>query len=209
MDATDSATSHFNSTSTRMAELFFCPQFPSFIWDLTNSSFPWILVVIWFTASPVTVLLYFLAIVALKKRRELQKRSNILLSSMAVTDLVVGAMNMSLSATGDVLILSQASFAHLSTIDLVSKIEFSFLTFCSLYLLTFMSWERYMAIRKWIDYRTKVTRSLLRKLATIAWVLEVCTQVLITLMATSLESKARKTVLELARMRKSLKVQPL
>lgn len=66
-----------------------------------------------------------------------------------------------------------------------------------------------MAIRKWIDYRTKVTRSLLRKLATIAWVLEVCTQVLITLMATSLESKARKTVLELARMRKSLKVQPL
>ena len=109
---------------------------------------------------------------------------------MAVTDLIVGAMNMSLSATGDVLILSQASFAHLSTIDLVSKIEFSFLTFCSLYILTFMSWERYMAIRKWIDYRTKVTRSLLRKLATIAWVLEVCTQVLITLMATQ-ASRAR------------------
>ena len=62
---------------------------------------------------------------------------------------------------------------------------------------------------EWIDYRTKVTRSLLRKLATITWLLEVCTQVLITLMATSLESKARKTVLELARMRKSLKVQPL
>ena len=40
-----------------------------------------------------------------------------------------------------------------------------------------------MAIRKWIDYRTKVTRSLLRKLATITWLLEVCTQVLIIFMA--------------------------
>lgn len=183
MNATDSATSHFNSTSTRMAELFFCPQFPSFIWDLTDSSFPWILVVIWFIASPVTVLLHFLAIVTLKKRRELQKRSNILLCSMAVPDLIVDAMNMSFSATGDVLIFSQASFTHLCTIDLVSKIFFSYLTFCSLYHLTFMSWERCMAIRKWIDHRTKVTRSLLRKLATITWLLEVCTQVLIIFMA--------------------------
>ena len=183
MNATDSATSHFNYTSTRMAELFFCPRFPSFIWDLTNSSFPWILVVIWFIASPVTVLLHFLAIVTLNKRRELQKRSNILLCSMAVPDLIVDAMNMSFSATGDVLIFSQASFTHLCTIDLVSKIFFSYLTFCSLYHLTFMSWERCMAIRKWIDYRTKVTRSLLRKLATITWLLEVCTQVLIIFMA--------------------------
>ena len=139
MNATDSATSHFNSTSTRITELFFCPQIPSFIWDLTNSSFPWILVVIWFIASPVTVLLHFLAIVTLKKRRELQKRSNILLCSMAVPDLIVDAMNMSFSATGDVLIFSQASFTHLCTIDLVSKIFFSYLTFCSFYHLTFMS----------------------------------------------------------------------
>lgn len=130
-----------------------------------------------------TVLLHFLAIVTLKKRRELQKRSNILLCSMAVPDLMVNAMNMSFSATGDVLIFSQASFTHLCTIDLVSKIFFSYLTFCSFYHLTFMSWERCMAIRKWIDYRTKVTRSLLRKLATITWLLEVCTQVLIIFMA--------------------------
>ena len=164
--------------------MFFCPQIPDFIWDLNDTTFPWILTVLTFIASPVTVLLNTLAIVAMKKRRELQKLANILLCSMAVTDLLTGAITMPLSATVDVLILSQASFEHICTLDAVNKLMINFLTLTSLYHLTAIAWERYMAIQKWIEYRNKVTKSLLKKLGITAWLLAVfMSTVLITVVA--------------------------
>ena len=38
-----------------------------------------------------------------------------------------------------------------------------------------IAWERYVAIRKWIDYKVMVTKSLMKKLAIIAWVLAIVT----------------------------------
>ena len=127
--------------------LYFCQKPPYPTWDLTNTTLPWILDVVIFTAAPVTTLLNILVVVALNKSRELQKLSNILLCSMAVTDLITGAITMPMSAIVDVLMLTQVSIA--------------------------IAWERYMAVECWRDYRNKVTKRLLQKLRAIAWLLPI------------------------------------
>ena len=43
------------------------------------------------------------------------------------------------------------------------------LSFCSLIHLTMIAWERYIAIRKWSDYKSKVTKTRLKKMAILAW----------------------------------------
>ena len=55
-------------------------------------------------ASPAAVILNILVIAAVRSRKELQKNPNVLLSSMAVADILVGAINMPLSATVDFVI---------------------------------------------------------------------------------------------------------
>ena len=63
-----------------------------------------IIVVITTIACPVTIELNLLGIIAVKTRRELKKNSNILLSSVALADLLVGAVSMPLSITLDTLV---------------------------------------------------------------------------------------------------------
>ena len=97
--------------------LYFCQKPPYLIWELTNTTLPWILDVVIFTAAPVTTVLNILVVVALNKSRELQKLSNILLCSMAVTDLITGAITMPMSAIVDVLMLTRVSVVHVCTFD--------------------------------------------------------------------------------------------
>ncbi|CAH3020153.1 unnamed protein product, partial [Porites evermanni] len=109
--------------------------------------------------SPSAVVLNALIIISVKRRKELQRASNILLSSMAVTDLLVGILCVPLSAVLDFVALSP-------TVTL---------TICSVFHLTMIAWERYMAIRKWIDHKVMVTRSLTKKMAIVAWILAIVT----------------------------------
>ena len=129
-----------------------------------------------FITCPFTVLFNCLVIVALKKRRELEKRSNILLCSMAVTDILTGAITMPLSATSEVLILSQVPFEDICPIHfLVNKLMIFSLSTSSLYLLTAIAWERKMAVKSWIKYRNNVTERRLTGLAIAAWLFGVIT----------------------------------
>jgi len=170
------------STNTR--SVFFCPQLPHFTWDLKNTTFPWILVVVISIASPVTILLNSLIIVAVKRRKDLQKPVNILLSSLAVADLLVGVISMPLTATVETLILRQVSFQHVCTLEsAVNKPLTIFLSFSSLYQLTAIAWERYMAIQKTMRYKVIVTKGLLQKLAIGAWSIAVFTQAPVFVMA--------------------------
>ena len=163
-------TDNYPSTNTR--SVFFCPKFPRLIWDLKNTTILWILVVVIPIASAVTILLNSLVIVAIKRRKELQKPVNILLASLAVADLLAGAISMPLSTTVDILILHQFSLQTTCTLDAVlSKPMIFFVCSSSIYHLTAIAWERYVAIEKFIDYKVMLTKSRLQKLSITAWFL--------------------------------------
>ena len=152
--------------------MFLCPLYPDYTWNLKSTTTSWILVFITAFASPVTILLNLLIIIAVKRRKELQKPVNILLSSMAVADFLSGAILMPLSATVDILIFRQVSLQYICTLDsAISKPMTIFICFSSLFHLTAIAWERYVAIQKSIDYKVIVTKGLLKKLALVAWLL--------------------------------------
>ena len=162
------ATMNFSSES-RLA--FSCPQYPSFVWDLADKVFPWIMVAIVSIAAPAAVILNILVIAAVRSRKELQKNPNILLSSIAVADILVGAINMPLSATVDFVISRQVFNDHICLVDLINVYLMYALAACTLYHLILIAWERYQAIRNCYEHKVKMTRSRLKKLAITAWFL--------------------------------------
>ena len=158
-------------SSSTTKSVFNCPQVPQFIWDVHDTISPWIFAALASIISPAAVLLNALVIIAVMKRRELQKPSNILLSSMAVTDLLVGAISIPLSALDGFLLPYQILPAqHICTLDAATAWFSITLTICSLVHLVVIAWERYVAIQKCMEYRVIVTKSRLKKLAVIAWI---------------------------------------
>ena len=160
-----------SSISNTTRSVFSCPHDPQLVWDLHDTTSPWIFAAVAFIISPTAVLLNALVIIAVKQRKELQRASNIFLSSMAVTDLLVGSICVPLSVMVGLFVPYQIQADHyICKLDSVA-ISFTItLAICSIFHLTMIAWERYVAIRKWIDYRVIVTRSRLKKLAIIAWV---------------------------------------
>ena len=168
MDLNDTKSTS-NSTTSHVKQVFYCPEVPNFTWDLDDTTFAWSLLVIRCIAGPCIIFANILVIIIMKTKKVLQKQSTILLSSMAVTDLLAGAVSTPLSVSTDVLILRQISFAHICTLDSLSICFSDFLGICSLYHLTVIAWERYVAIRKWMDYKVIITASRVRKLAIAGW----------------------------------------
>ena len=128
-------------------------------------------------ASPAAVILNILVITAVRSRKELQKNPNILLSSMAVADILVGAINMPLSATVDFVISRQVFDDRICLVDLLNVYFMHALTTCTLYHLILIAWERNQAIRNCYEHKVKMTRSRLKKLAIAAWFLAALTPI--------------------------------
>ena len=152
-----------------------CPETSNFKWDLKETTIPAILFPIISIASLAVILLNALVVLALQRKRELKKTSSVLLSSMAIADLLVGAISMPLNVAIVLLMTRQVFYLGFCTLHLAT--QFSMFTFIwsSLYHLTFIAWERYVAIRKWINYKVIVTRDRMKKLAIMAWLLAACT----------------------------------
>ena len=72
--------------------VFFCPRDPLFVWDLENEVSLQLVIAITAIAAPFTTFLNTLVIVTIQKTRELQTNSNILITRLAITDLLVGAV---------------------------------------------------------------------------------------------------------------------
>ena len=151
--------------SSESSLAFSCPQYPSFVWNQTDKVFLWIMVAVVSIASPAAVILNILVIAAVRSRKELQKNPNILLSSMAVADILVGAINMSLSATVDFVISRQVFKDHICLVDLINVYSMYALAACTLYHLILIAWHRYQAIRNCYEHKVKMTSSRLKKLA--------------------------------------------
>lgn len=86
---------------------YFCSRKQGDTWILTDTTTFTASIVTSAVACPLTVLLNILVIFAVKTRKELQKNSNILLVSLAVSDLLVGAISMPLSITRDAFLLKR------------------------------------------------------------------------------------------------------
>ena len=165
-----------SSISNTTRSVFYCPHDPQLVWDLHDTTSPWIFAAVACIISPTAVFLNVLVIIAVKQTKELQRASNIFLSSMAVTDLLVGSLCVPLSAVIRLLVPYQILTDHyICKLDFVAISSTITLAICSIFHLTMIAWERYVAIRKWIDYRVIVTRSRLKKLAIIAWVSAIIT----------------------------------
>ena len=172
LNKTETATVFPNTTRS----VFYCSHAPRIIWDLQDTTSPWVFAAVAFIISPPAVLLNALIIIAVKRRGELKRTSNTLLSSLAVTDLLVGSLCVPLSAVVGLLVSYQILTDHyICVLDFVAISSTVILTICSIFHLTMMAWERYVAIRKWIDYKVMVTQSLMKKLAIIAWVSAIVT----------------------------------
>ena len=120
-------------------------------------------------ASFPTVLLNAFIILAIKQRKELHKPSNIMLSSLAVTDLLVGAIVMPTCASIDFFTWSQVSFEYTCMLHAVNMSFAPFLLSVTLHHLTIIAWERYVAVQKWKDYKLIITNGRLKKIAIGTW----------------------------------------
>ena len=154
--------------------VFDCLHSQGLMWDVHDTTSPWVFTAVYSVLSPTAFLLNLLVIITITKRRELQRPSKILLRSMAVSDLLVGGISMPLTAIIGLLlphrILTERQFC---TFDLVIFLFSYILYFCSFLHLTMIAWERYMAIRKCVEYKMIVTKGRLKMLAMIAWVLSI------------------------------------
>ena len=84
---------------------------------------------------------------------------------------------MPLSATFDVLILSQVPYEYICPINFLANKPMIFsLSMSSLYHLTAIAWERKTAVKSWIKYRNNVTERRLTGLAIAVWLFVVVIQ---------------------------------
>ena len=167
-------TESLTNSSSETRSVFFCREWPQFIWDINHKTSFKITVAITTIACPVTILLNLLVIIAVKTRRELKKNSNILLSSVALADLLVGAVSMPLSITLDALVIQRVLDADV--ICTMFPISVSVLyTVCgaSIFHLLLIAWERYVALAKKTEYKVIVTTGRVNKYTGVAWLLTV------------------------------------
>ena len=162
------STAFSNTTSS----VFYCSTHgPGVAFDLHDTTSPWIFAAFATITAPIAFLLNTLTILAVKQKMELRQRlSYILLSSMAVSDLLIGGIGVPLSAIVALLLPYRIVAVQLFCLmDLVPSMLMFGLSFCSLIHLTMIAWERYIAIRKWSDYKSIVTRSRLKRMVILAW----------------------------------------
>ena len=167
-----------------------CPHSANFSWEVNSAILSWIFVVIASIASLLAVIMNVLVIIVIKRMKHLQSRSNFLLANLAVADILMGAVRMPLFATTKLLMLHQASFEYICIIDSLRMRLTVFLTFSSLCHLTFIAWERYVAVRKWQSYKAIVTKGRVRMLAIIGWL--VATVYLIIILAIGMDKETVK-----------------
>ena len=159
-----------SASSPVLSELF-CP--PIQVWVLSDETLFTITAATTIIICPVTILLNILVIVSVKKRRDPQNNnSNILLASMAVAGVLVGAVSMPLTIISDVFVLLKVlNVGAFCGIAFVNDMVLYIGSCSSVYHLTVIAWERYVAIRKWTHYKGIVTRGRVKRFARISWLL--------------------------------------
>ncbi|XP_039674492.1 trace amine-associated receptor 13c-like [Perca fluviatilis] len=149
------------------AELCF-PQFPNTSCRKPSPPWPQTVTIMLYSISPITVVLNLLVIISISHFRQLHTSTNILLLSLAVSDLLVGLVLMPLE------VLSRTSCWFLgefvcSTFDLLAIIIPS----ASIGDIVLISADRYVAICDPLHYTTKVTARRVKFCVCLCWLCSV------------------------------------
>ena len=92
-----------------------------------------------------------------------------MLSSLAVLDLLVGAIVMPIYATVDFLIVRQVWHSYICMLYAIKRFFGPLLSTATLHHLTIIAWERYVAIQKCMDYKRVITDGRLKKIVVGTW----------------------------------------
>ena len=163
-----------NSTSTsdvanNSCKVFLMPEYiPQFFLGNFNVFFV-IAAVIESLSCPFIVLLNALVIVAVKTKRRLQTHLNILLASLALTDLMVGLIVQPLHITTTVFHLQGKDPDEVCKVMSAFLISFVSFSSASLFHLALISVERYLAIKHTFIHRTVVTKRRLMIVTILVW----------------------------------------
>ena len=169
-----------NVTNSHSAS--FCWEESDLPWDSNQPIFAWGLVAIGMILQPIIVLLNVTVIIVVKRRKELQQNTYILLSSMAIADLLTSVMMFPILLIAALLISGKISLGRVCVLQAINTNLITCMLFSSLYHLATVAWDRYVAVIKWKDYKVIVTKHRLKWLAKVCWTLAVITTVPGTIM---------------------------
>ena len=127
---------------------------------------------------PVTILMNVLVIMAVKTRPRLRCKYNILLACLAGTDLLVGAASQPSFIAGQIYAIKGLSLGQYCRYFKETHPYFWIPIFASLSHLTFISMERFVAIKYTFRYMTIVTEFRLKMAVVSSWVIACCPAIL-------------------------------
>ena len=118
---------------------------------------------------PVTILMNVLVIMAVKTRARLQSKYNILLACLSGTDLLVGTVSQPASIAGHIYVIQGLSLIELCRFHTETYALFVIPIISSLFHLTIISIDRFLAMKYTLRYETIVTKLRLRKAVVTSW----------------------------------------
>ena len=127
---------------------------------------------------PVTILMNVLVIMAVKTRRRLQSKYNILLACLAGTDLLVGAASQPTLIAGEIYVINGLPLIEYCRYYEETRLIYFIPLFASLFHLTLISIERFVAIKYTFRYVTIVTEFRLKIAVVSCWVIACCPAIL-------------------------------
>jgi len=127
---------------------------------------------------PVTILMNVLVIMAVKTRRRLQSKYNILLACLAGTDLLVGAASQPTLIAAEIYVIKGLPLIEYCRYYEQTHLIFSIPLFASMCHLTLISIERFVAMKYTFRYGTIVTEFRLKMAVVSSWVIACCPPIL-------------------------------
>ena len=136
-------------------------------------------------SCPVTIVMNVLVIMAVRTRPTLQSNYNILLACLAGTDLLVGAASQPSFIVGQIFVIQGLSLSEYCRYHMLTHLMFLIPIFASVFHLTLISIERFVAIKYTFRYITIVTGFRLKIAVASSWVLAFCPAILRSLYETT------------------------
>lgn len=122
---------------------------------------------------PLTILLNTLVIIAVKTKPRLQSKHNILLASLAATDLLVGIAQPVFIVKDIILMIGKQTTALCTFVRIVQTLSVGCFALLSIFHLALIGLERYVAMKFSLQYESIVTETRLAVAVALSWLIPV------------------------------------